>query len=92
MTETLAPLTVPEADPALLDRLHARLEAAAVGADAPDVHYRRIDSPLGRLLVLRRDLLFFRRLRALLCCRSFACASSPAGGTTGPVDLEVSYR
>ncbi len=51
MTETLAPLTVPDADPALLARLHARLEAAAVDADAPDVHYRRVDSPLGPLLV-----------------------------------------
>ena len=48
MTETLAPLTVPETDPALLARLHARLEAAAVGDDAPDVHYRRVDSPSGR--------------------------------------------
>ena len=51
MTETLAPLTVPDADPDLLARLHARLEAAAVADDAPDVHYRRVDSPLGPLLV-----------------------------------------
>ena len=38
-------------DPALLERLHARLESRATGADAPDVHYRLVDSPVGRLLV-----------------------------------------
>ncbi len=42
---------VPPADPALLDRLHHRLEERAVGADAPDVHYRTVDSPIGRMLV-----------------------------------------
>jgi methylated-DNA-[protein]-cysteine S-methyltransferase len=41
----------PPADPALLARLHARLEDRAVGAYAPDVHYRTVDSPVGRLLV-----------------------------------------
>ncbi|MGN6744209.1 MAG: methylated-DNA--[protein]-cysteine S-methyltransferase [Amnibacterium sp.] len=51
MTELLAPLPVPDTDPALLERLHARLEDRAVGADAPDVHYRHVDSPLGPLLV-----------------------------------------
>ena len=42
---------VPATDPALLARLHARLESAAAGPDAPDVHYRVLDSPVGRLLV-----------------------------------------
>jgi len=51
MTDTLAPFAVPDADPALLDRLHARLEDAATGEAAPDVHYRTVDSPLGPLLV-----------------------------------------
>jgi len=41
----------PPTDPALLARLHERLEARAVGADAPDVHYRTVDSPVGTLLV-----------------------------------------
>jgi methylated-DNA-[protein]-cysteine S-methyltransferase len=48
MTTTV--FTAP-ADPALLARLHERLEARATGADAPDVHYRTVDSPVGRLLV-----------------------------------------
>ena len=47
MTDVLEPPT----DPALLERLHRRLEQRAVGADAPDVHYRAVESPLGRLLV-----------------------------------------
>jgi methylated-DNA-[protein]-cysteine S-methyltransferase len=51
MTDTLAPFAVPDADPALLARLHARLEDAATGEAAPDVHYRTVDSPLGPLLV-----------------------------------------
>lgn len=42
---------VPAAAPALLARLHERLESRAVGDDAPDVHYRTVDSPVGRLLV-----------------------------------------
>jgi len=50
MTDTQA-LPVEDASPALLERLHGRLEAAATGADAPDVHYRLVDSPLGPLLV-----------------------------------------
>jgi methylated-DNA-[protein]-cysteine S-methyltransferase len=41
----------PPTDPALLARLHARLEGRATGDDAPDVHYRTVDSPVGRLLV-----------------------------------------
>jgi methylated-DNA-[protein]-cysteine S-methyltransferase len=51
MTDTVAPFTIPDADPALLARLHARLEDAATGDAAPDVHYRTVDSPLGPLLV-----------------------------------------
>lgn len=47
MTTTFTPPT----DPALLARLHERLEDRAVGTDAPDVHYRTVDSPVGRLLV-----------------------------------------
>lgn len=46
MTEPTAPV-----DAALLERLHGRLEARATGADAPDVHYRTVDSPVGRVLV-----------------------------------------
>ncbi len=49
MTASLLP--VPEVDPALLQRLHARLEAAAVGEHAPDIAFREVDSPLGPLLV-----------------------------------------
>ena len=41
----------PAVDPALLARLHERLEDAATGRDAPDVHYRTVDSPIGRLLL-----------------------------------------
>lgn len=41
----------PPAEPAPLARLHERLEARATGTDAPDVHYRTVDSPVGRLLV-----------------------------------------
>lgn len=37
--------------PAPLAALHRRLEELAVGADAPDVHYRTVDSPIGGLLV-----------------------------------------
>jgi methylated-DNA-[protein]-cysteine S-methyltransferase len=47
MTTTFTPPT----DPTLLTRLHERLESRATGADAPDVHYRTVDSPVGRLLV-----------------------------------------
>lgn len=49
--EGLPPEALPEEPPELLTRLHARLEAAAVGESAPDVHYRTVDSPLGPLLV-----------------------------------------
>ncbi|WP_375400010.1 methylated-DNA--[protein]-cysteine S-methyltransferase [uncultured Amnibacterium sp.] len=38
-------------DSARLERLHARLEDAAVGEAAPDVHFRVVDSPLGALFV-----------------------------------------
>jgi methylated-DNA-[protein]-cysteine S-methyltransferase len=48
---TLPPAAVPEEPAELLARLHARLEAAAVGESAPDVHYRTVDSPLGPLLL-----------------------------------------
>lgn len=41
----------PPVDGALLSRLHERLEARATGDDAPDVHYRSVDSPVGRLLI-----------------------------------------
>lgn len=41
----------PPTDPAVLARLHERLEARAVGEDAPDVHYRTVDSPVGQLLI-----------------------------------------
>lgn len=37
--------------PAPTAALHERLERAAVGPDAPDVHYRVVDSPVGGLLV-----------------------------------------
>lgn len=47
MTALLPPAT----DPALLARLHERLEALATGDAAPDVHYRTLESPVGRLLV-----------------------------------------
>lgn len=47
MTDPTAPATAAS----LLERLHARLEAAATGPDAPDVHYRTVDSPIGGLLV-----------------------------------------
>ncbi len=42
---------LPPTPPALLERLHERLESRAVGDAAPDVHYRTVDSPVGRLLV-----------------------------------------
>jgi methylated-DNA-[protein]-cysteine S-methyltransferase len=45
------PAAVPDEPPELLARLHDRLEAAAIGDSAPDVHYRTVDSPLGPLLV-----------------------------------------
>ncbi|WP_375389296.1 methylated-DNA--[protein]-cysteine S-methyltransferase [uncultured Amnibacterium sp.] len=44
-------VSAPTTDPALLARLHERLEALATGADAPDLHYRTVDSPIGALLV-----------------------------------------
>jgi methylated-DNA-[protein]-cysteine S-methyltransferase len=50
-TDLLPTEVVPDEAPELLTRLHERLEAAAVGDDAPDVHYRTVDSPLGPLLV-----------------------------------------
>ncbi|MFD1721738.1 methylated-DNA--[protein]-cysteine S-methyltransferase [Amnibacterium endophyticum] len=37
--------------PGPLAALHERLERAATGADAPDVHYRTLDSAIGGLLV-----------------------------------------
>ena len=48
MTETLI---APGTPTGLLDALHRRLEQAATGADAPDVHYRTVDSAVGGLLV-----------------------------------------
>jgi methylated-DNA-[protein]-cysteine S-methyltransferase len=48
---TLPTGVVPDEPAGLLSRLHERLERAAVGEDAPDVHYRTVDSPLGPLLV-----------------------------------------
>jgi methylated-DNA-[protein]-cysteine S-methyltransferase len=51
-TDTAFPIAhLPEEPPGLLARLHDRLEEAAVGEAAPDVHYRTVDSPLGPLLV-----------------------------------------
>jgi methylated-DNA-[protein]-cysteine S-methyltransferase len=47
MTTTFTPPT----DPARLARLHERLESRATGEHAPDVHYRTVESPIGRLLV-----------------------------------------
>lgn len=41
----------PATDPALLTRLHEQLEARAVGAAVLDVHFRTVDSPVGRLLL-----------------------------------------
>lgn len=41
----------PPTDPALLARLHERLESRATATDAPDVHYRTVDSPVGTLLI-----------------------------------------
>lgn len=41
----------PPTDPRLLARLHERLESRAIGVHAPDVHYRTVDSPVGRLLI-----------------------------------------
>jgi methylated-DNA-[protein]-cysteine S-methyltransferase len=49
-TAALIPGPPPTA-PGLLERLHERLEARATGDAAPDVHYRTVDSPVGRLLV-----------------------------------------
>lgn len=43
--------TVPATGATVLTRLHERLEGRAVGDDAPDVHYRTVDSPVGRMLV-----------------------------------------
>lgn len=50
ITTALVP-DLPPIPPAPLERLHERLEARAVGDAAPDVHYRTVDSPVGRLLV-----------------------------------------
>ena len=50
-TDTLPAEALPAEPPGLLDRLHGRLEAAATGPDAPDLHYRTVDSPVGSLLV-----------------------------------------
>ncbi len=49
-TEAAMP-TVPATPPQRLEALHRRLEAAATGDDAPDVHYRHLDSAVGGLLV-----------------------------------------
>ena len=46
-----ADLLPPAGDPADVDRLHARLVAAAVADGILDVAYRTIDSPLGSLLL-----------------------------------------
>lgn len=51
MTEIDEAPTVPGTPPALLEALHRRLEASATGVDAPDVHYRVVDSPVGGLLL-----------------------------------------
>jgi methylated-DNA-[protein]-cysteine S-methyltransferase len=42
---------LPESDDASLERLHARLAAAASASDNLDVAYRTVDSPLGSLLL-----------------------------------------
>jgi len=52
MTTTLVAPT----DPALLGRLHARLEARATEDAALDVHYRTVDSPVGTLLIAATEL------------------------------------
>jgi methylated-DNA-[protein]-cysteine S-methyltransferase len=44
-------LDLPTDDPAAVDRLHRRLEAAAATAGLLDVAYRTIDSPIGTLLL-----------------------------------------
>jgi methylated-DNA-[protein]-cysteine S-methyltransferase len=44
-------LLAPTTDPALLARLHDRLESRATEDAALDVHYRTVDSPVGRLLL-----------------------------------------
>ena len=49
MTTTLTPPT----DPAMLERLHRRLEDRATGLD---VHYRTVDSPVGTLLVAATEV------------------------------------
>ena len=51
MTVLPAVAALAPVDGPLLDRLHRRLEDAAVGDDAPDVHYRTVDSPVGTLLI-----------------------------------------
>lgn len=51
MTADAFPMGQVPDDTARLERLHARLEDAAVGAAAPDVHFRTVDSPLGALFV-----------------------------------------
>lgn len=43
--------TLPPVPAATLDRLHARLAAAAAGADLLDVAYRTVPSPVGDLLL-----------------------------------------
>lgn len=40
-----------EPDPITMDRLHARLVAAAADADSLDIAYRTVDSPIGSLLL-----------------------------------------
>lgn len=45
----------PPVDPALLERLHGDLEARATGERAPDLHYRTLDTPVGRLLVVASE-------------------------------------
>jgi methylated-DNA-[protein]-cysteine S-methyltransferase len=52
MTSLLPPVT----EPGLLERLHQRLETRATGDDAPDVHYRTVDSPVGRLLLAATEV------------------------------------
>lgn len=42
-------------DPAVIERLHHRLEAAATSAHLADVVYRTVDSPVGTLLLAATD-------------------------------------
>jgi methylated-DNA-[protein]-cysteine S-methyltransferase len=52
MTTTFSP----PADAARLARLHERLEDRATGDAAPDLHYRTVDSPVGRLLIAATEI------------------------------------